>query len=57
MKDKIFVYVPNDAKVNLENSTNDPPKTEYEYRKRILSRKHAYTALGMSHAIKRESEE
>ena len=33
-----FVYVPDNADVNLENTKKDPPKTKYEKRKKVFNR-------------------
>ena len=38
-KDKPFVYVPNGAKVNLENQHMEDPKTKYDKRVGKFNRK------------------
>ena len=37
-KKNITVYVPIDAKINIDSNPMEPPKVKYEERKRIIDR-------------------
>ena len=33
---KVFVYIPKNAKINVENKNDDPPVPKYNNRKKII---------------------
>lgn len=47
---KPTAYIPEGAKINLENLSLDPPETTYENRKKILKIEHVKNLTGGQYA-------